>query len=225
VAVHFVHVRKTGGSATKRALRVAGLPETPYGAIELHTHRFKLADVPAGEHVFFYVRDPIPRFMSGFYSRLHKGQPRYYFEWSPKERVIFEAFPTPQQLAGALVSEDPAERALAERGMREILHLRPMVRALDSPWRLRRRLRQIVYIGRQETLTRDWPTLRAVLGLPGDVELPKGAKSAHRKTGDLDMTLDEAAERALRDWYAHDYRLLAFCDKVRARRGWGAPDA
>lgn len=78
MTLHFVHVGKTGGTAIKQALlshRLAyrhernahKLPAGPYGRIHLHKHRFRLGDVPPGDFVFFCVRDPIARFVSGFY--------------------------------------------------------------------------------------------------------------------------------------------------------------
>jgi len=74
--IHFLHIGKTGGSAIKYAL-------TQYSvsgryAIYLHSHNFRLRDVPIGESVFFFLRDPISRFKSGFYSRQRQGQPRYF---------------------------------------------------------------------------------------------------------------------------------------------------
>ena len=80
MAVNFLHVGKTGGTAVKWALRRAGLPDTPYGPVRVHRHTFRMRDVPPEDHVIFFVRDPIARFMSGFYSRLNKGQPRYHYE-------------------------------------------------------------------------------------------------------------------------------------------------
>ena len=231
MTVHFLHIGKTGGSSIKRALRDNELaywrpearhkvPETPYGRIMLHRHRFRLEDVPPDDYVFFFVRDPIARFVSGFYSRLNKGQPLHYREWSPGERTSFEAFPTPQRLAAALAGDDAGERELAERAMRQIQHLRFMRRRLGPPDAVRARFDQIVYIGRQETLDADWRNIKSILHLP-DVELPSDPVAAHRGDPSRDTSLDRSAVRALRDWYARDYRLVECCDEIRAERGWG----
>jgi hypothetical protein len=221
VAVHFLHIGKTGGTAIKWALRHAEVPETPWGPIELHRHAFKFDDVPRGDRVIFFVRDPIDRFMSGFYSRLSKGQPRYLYEWTEGERAAFEEFSTPQRLAAALGSDDEEERSRARRAARAIRHTRPMYRYTGGPLRLRLRRRQILYIGRLETLQADWKQIRALLELPRNVKLPHGPWRAHRQKEPLDMTLDDAARRALEEFYRGDYKLLEYCDKVREKRGWG----
>jgi hypothetical protein len=220
MTVHFVHIGKTGGTALKRGLRRAGLPETPYGPIELHRHRDHLDALPAADHVFFFVRDPVARFLSGFYSRLRKGQPRYYFEWSPAERKAFEAFPTPHRLATALAARDKDERALAEWSMGRIRHLELMETFVGSPRTLRKELDRVVYIGRQETLDADWQRLKDVLALPASAVLPTGPKVAHRRGGTGEEPLDEASLAALRHWYRRDYELVEFCERVRADRGW-----
>jgi hypothetical protein len=233
MTLHFIHVGKTGGTAIKRALREQGaaywnereapnVRPTKYGPIQLHHHSYGLREVPADDYVFFCVRDPVSRFLSGFYSRLNKGQPRYYAEWTPAEREAFEAFPTPQQLAAALAGEDPDARLLAEQAMRRVRHLRPMTRSVGRRKALRARLEQVAYIGRQETLTADWERMKDVLGLPDEVQLPASPVRAHVGDASLDTSLDEAAVTALREWYRRDYRLLKFSDRVRRERGWTA---
>jgi Sulfotransferase family len=238
VTLHFIHVGKTGGTAIKEALREAGLavegpesrykqkatdiPSTPYGQIMLHNHGFKLRNVPPDDFAFFFLREPISRFVSGFASRLRKGQPRYEIEWSDAERMVFERFPTPQSLAHAVGSEDEEERRLARWAMNHIQHLRRFNRQVGDARRLWASLPRIIYIGRQETLDRDWGQLKPMLELPGDLELPTDPVAAHR-TGDamVDTSLDEAAVEILRHWYKVDYKLLQICERARARNGWG----
>jgi hypothetical protein len=233
MTLHFIHIGKTGGTALKRALRKANLAywrdedadsvhTTPYGPIKLHHHRFGILDLGPDDHAFFCLRDPADRFVSAFYSRLNKGQPRYYFEWNDGERQAFEAFPTPQRLAEALASEDAAERSLAQSVMREIRHMSHASRIVGSPAVLRSRLSQVVYVARQETLATDWEQLKDLLNFPSDAKLPASRKRAHRRDPSLDATLDPAAVAALRAWFRSDYRLLWYCDALRAWHGWGA---
>ena len=232
MTLHFVHIGKTGGTAIKRGLQQAGYafwrpekarraPETPYGRIRLHNHDFRLADVPPGDHVFFCVRDPVALFVSGFYSRLNKGRPRYHHEWTMAERTAFAAFPTPQGLASALAGGDDAERDLARWAMRRIVHLGSLRRILGSVEQVRARRRQIVYIGRQETLADDWEQLKLLLGLPDHAALPSEPVRAHRRDATLDATLDDDATRALREWYWREYRLVEYCEALRTWNGWG----
>ena len=232
MTLHFIHIGQTGGTSIKRALRGAKLaywheenahkvPETPYGRIQLHPHRFRMRHVPPEDHVFFCLRDPIERFLSAFYSRMNKGQPRYYVEWSDVERRAFEAFPTPQRLAGALASADVGERSLAKLALRNIRHMGLML-GVVTPTQLYSRPGQVVYIGRQETLATDWEQLKLLLRLPPDLKLPTAQVEAHRREASLDTTLDPAAVAALRKWYRDDYLLLKYCDALRAWNHWGA---
>jgi hypothetical protein len=224
MAAHFLHVGKTGGTAIKGALRSAGLPHTPYGPLRLHRHRYTLADVPEGHKVFFCLRDPINRYLSGFYSRLRKGQPRFYYEWTTKEATAFEAFPTPQALAGALASDIQKIHRQAVRAMGAIRHVnRPIGYTLGSTDDFLARREDVVFIARQETLGADWPHLKAALGLPPELDLPADPERAHRGGPSEDRSLDEAQRRALTEWYATDYELLDLCERLRRERGW-APD-
>ena len=85
---------------------------------------------------------------------------------------------------------------------------------------LRATLSRVVYIIRQETLDADWRQLRAVLGLPENIELPTNPMEAHRGNHPT-PALDNRALAILRDWYADDYRLLDLCETIRADHGWG----
>jgi len=118
---HILHIGKTGGSVVKEALKpylLAGKFK-----IELHDHSFRLKDVPEGEKVVFFLRDPIKRFISGFYSRKRKGQPRYNFPWSPGEEGAFRHFKTPNALASALSSKNKRLKERAVMAMKNITHV------------------------------------------------------------------------------------------------------
>jgi hypothetical protein len=91
MAVHFLHVSKAGGSAIRHAFRKAkqaagGELVTPWGPLESHRHSFGLRNVPKSDKAIFALRDPVGRFVSGFYSRQRQGAPRYVREWSDAER-------------------------------------------------------------------------------------------------------------------------------------------
>ena len=178
--MHFIHIGKTGGSAIKHALRPfykAGA-EMALGPIVLHRgHEFRLKDVPRGDLAIFCVRDPLSLFVSAFYSRLRKGQPKDYFEWSPGEAAAFARFSTPQALAGALVSRMTRSAQAAKQAMRSIQHMRALRRRFLQPREVRAHRRQIAYIGRQETLDDDWHRIRALLGLPAEADLPPDRRS------------------------------------------------
>ena len=233
--LHFIHVGKTGGSALAGALVRAGyanwstsdpsrpLKDTPYGRIQLGGHHTRLWRIPQEDHIFFCVRDPIERFVSAFHSRRNKGMPRYFFEWTERERMIFELYPTPQALADALAAPEQVDRELALWALGNIRHLRPLHRYVGGRRKLHRRRKRIVYIARQESLDEDWPKLRAVLGLPERVQLKSDPLRAHRRERRDEEPFSPEGERALRAALELDYKIVDYCEQMRRWRGWG-PD-
>lgn len=230
MAIHYVHIGKSGGTALKHAIREAGqaatapgakfnkeVPwESPMGPVHLHAHGFKLVHVPDGDLAFFSIRDPASRFVSSFYSRLRQGMPRYFREWSEEEEQAFKWFKTPQELALALGKKRGRKRAQAEFAMQAIRHLRrPLSEWLGDPDLFRTKLSQVAYIARQETLDDDWERIKILLSLPSDARLPSDPVQAHRSPEDLDRTLTEPMVEVLKDWFADDYKVVAICDELR----------
>jgi len=211
--LHFLHVSKTGGTAIKHVLKLH--LATPEYAIVLHGHRQTLRDVQKGDKVIFCLRDPISRFVSGFYSRLRQGQPRYFVRWSADEEIAFRHFDTPNRLALALSSADGEERTQAEKEMRGIGHVKDgYARWLENEEYLLSRLPDIFLIGFQESLAQDFELLRTKLGIMTNVQLPTDDVTAHRSPQNLDMKLDEEAIENLKRWYAADLRLFALCREI-----------
>lgn len=215
--VHFLHLGKTGGSAVKHAIETCRNPHMCY-VLYLHPHETTLRDVPEGHKFFFLLRDPVSRFVSGFYSRQRQGQPRYYLRWSAGEKTAFERFESPNALGRALCSADPGERAAAEAAMRSIMHVK------DSYWNwfesrdyFLSRLPDLFFIGFQEQLAEDFEVLRNKLFLPC-LTLPQDDLFAHRNPAELDRSLDPEALANLKRWYADDYAFVELChDIVRQR--------
>jgi hypothetical protein len=208
--VHFLHIGKTGGSALKAALHDHRV--TRRHALFLHGHRFTLRDVPPGEKAFFVLRDPIARFVSGFYSRQRMGRPRYETPWKTGEAEAFAAFPSANDLARALDADDPALAAKAKDAMRSIGHLRhPFLHWFESEAYFLARREDILFVGFQESLSHDFEHLKRRLGLPADLALPGDPVTAHRNPDDIDKRLDDQAVRNLRAWYAADYSFYELC--------------
>ena len=212
--VHFLHVGKTGGTAFKHAVAAAKDRDAPV-VIHLHPHRFGLRDVPEGERFMFFVRDPVTRFVSGFYSRQREGRPRYAARWSPDERAAFERFATPDELAAALSSTDPEKARFAQFAMRNIRHVR------DGYWKwfeseeyFRSRAEDLFFIGFQESLSADFEILKSRLGLPSRLKLPDDDVDAHVSPRSLDRTLRAAALENLRRWYEEDIRFVDLCNEI-----------
>lgn len=215
--VHLLHLGKTGGSAVKYAIEHCRNPHLCY-VIYLHAHETTLRDVPHGHKFFFFLRDPISRFVSGFYSRQRQGRPRYFMRWTPGEAAAFARFDTPNALALALSSADSAGRQAAEEAMRSILHVR------DSYWKwfesrdyFLSRVPDLFFIGFQEQLADDFEVLRNKLFLPC-LALPEDDVHAHRNPPELDRSLEPAAITNLNRWYADDFAFVELChDIVRER--------
>jgi hypothetical protein len=222
--LHFLHIGKTGGTAIKEALT----PHAESGdwLIKLHRHAVTLENIAAGEGVIFFLRDPLTRFVSGFYSRQRQGQPRYFYRWSPDEKSAFERFATPNKLALALSDENAETRAAAEKAMRTIQHVRDFyARWFGSEDYFRSRLPDIFFIGFQETLGKDFETLKSLLRLPKNISLPGDEVASHKSPAHLDKRLDPKAVENLTKWYGDDSRFYNLCKVLVAENKIAGPQA
>jgi hypothetical protein len=210
---HFLHLGKTGGTALKYALR-----NIQDGKIKLrlHDHGFTLRQVPVGEKVFFFTRDPVSRYVSGFLSRKRRGHPRYDVPWTDAETIAFSRFATPNELASALSSSD-ATRQAATEAMRSIGHVKSSYWDwFENEAYLLSRVPDVCFIGFQERLVSDFGLLKSILDLPKDLKLPESDVEAHRNPFNLDKGLEEEAQRNLVAWYAQDYFFLKLCREIRS---------
>lgn len=202
--VHLLHIGKTGGTAVRQALR-------PYRYLvynlQLHGHGRKLPGVPEGEKVVVFLRDPLSRLTSGFYSRYRKGQPRYFSEWSDFEARFFETFQTPNAWAQALGGSGDSHHALAVEGMTEIVHLKPYTHWLESVEYFQSRRADLLLVGHLESLDDDFMRLRRRLLVPPHARLPSGEIESHRTPSYMDRRLSDAAVAAIRHHYVEDFAL------------------
>jgi len=211
--IHFLHIGKTGGTAVKHALKTC--LEIDNYLILLHNHKVRLRDVPKGDKVIFFVRDPIKRFVSGFYGRQRQDLPRHFSPWSRDEKIAFKHFSTPNELAAALSSEDIDRRNLAVKAMKSIKHVRSSYWDwFGSEAYLLSRISDVFFIGFQESLDGDFQRLKDKLGLPETVKLPKNDLEAHKNPQKLDRRLEEVSIRNLNKWYAEDYAFIELCRKL-----------
>lgn len=206
---HFLHIGKTGGSAIKSALgdRCDGAYE-----LVLHPHPTTLKDVPRGDRFFFVLRDPVERFVSGFYSRQRQGRPLYDSPWSPEEARAFGLFDTADALACALSSAANDERLEALAAMRSIQHVS------SSYWDwfgneryFRRRLDDLLAVLWLPDLDSTFPRLCRLLGISPVPELPDDDVRAHRNPAGVERRLSRPACRALEQWYAADEACVNRC--------------
>ncbi|MEM7219478.1 MAG: sulfotransferase family 2 domain-containing protein [Pseudomonadota bacterium] len=215
--LHFLHIRKCGGTAMKFTLKQFNSPfaDCDY-VIHLHPHQVTLADVPVGDKVLFVLRDPLSRFVSGFYSRHREGRPKHFSPWNDAERDAFARFTTPDELALALSAEDATLREAAESAMRGVRHIKDIyAETLISIDYLDSRRDDVLFIGFQESLEADFERLRSLLGASAEVSLPKDDYNAHRNPDDLDKRLSDKAIGNLRAWYREDFQFVEYCREWR----------
>ncbi|TPV35758.1 hypothetical protein FJ651_02250 [Paucihalobacter ruber] len=206
--LHFLHIGKTGGTAIKHALTKNC--DVKHIKIHLHNHKFKLTAVPEGHLCFFAVRNPIDRFISGFYSRQRKGQPKYYSEWSASEAIAFQIFHTPNELARDLYSDNSQKRINAEFAMYSIEHVR------SSYWDwfineeyLLQRKQSIGFVFQQGQLVDDFEEFKRKFKLPVNLHLPdKNTVEAHANDITLDKNLEQQSIDNLTQWYQDEFKFL-----------------
>jgi hypothetical protein len=208
--VHFIHIGKTGGTSIIAGLKIESSPNLGRKYVVFsHFHDFGLKDVGRGEKIFFCVRDPIEKFISGFYSRQRKGRPRYSKEWSIGEQHAFERFSTPNQLALALSSDNQEDRNEAVLAMKTIVH----VSASYWDWFVdekyfESRLGDVLFVCQIERLDSDFEKLKQLLRLPSGLSLPKNEVERHENPKGLDKHLDDRAVQNLKKWYERDYQFI-----------------
>lgn len=183
--------------------------------IKLHGHKIRLDNIPLHEKVIFILRDPISRFISGFYSRQREGAPRYCSKWNKAEENAFGLFNSPNELALALADDDNLKHLAAVSAMNEIRH----VNSHYYDWFIskeyfQKRIDDILFIGYQESLDKDFIKIKKLIGLSNDITLPTDDFKAHKNPIDLDRNLDAIAKERLKLWYEKDYEFFYFCKNM-----------
>ncbi len=208
---HLLHPGKTGGTALKAAL--APVAQDGRYEIQLHRHNVLLSDIPAGDRVFFSVRAPLDRFVSGFNSRQRKGRPRYDIPWSAAEERAFTTFPSPDSLGRALSSEDPQELRAAREAMMSIGQIRYSYWRwfLDADYFVQRRSDFLLILDFSE-LESSFRQLCQLLEVRA--VLPRDDVAAHRNPVDAPRHLSSRAAANLTKWYAADLTFVELCGKL-----------
>lgn len=210
---HFLHVRKTGGSAIGHALA----PIAQAHRIVIHGHAVRLADIPGDDGVFFFLRDPVERFVSGFNSRWRHGRPLRDLTWTAGEERSFAHFQSPNALAEALGACDPERAALARYAMRNINHVSSSFTDWFTLEELASRREHIVLLGLQAHLDADFEVIKRRLALPDSVKLPADPVFAHRTPPGCDAVLTPTARANVAAWYAGDVAFYAEYERLRER--------
>ncbi|MDE4276774.1 sulfotransferase family 2 domain-containing protein [Phaeobacter gallaeciensis] len=209
----FMHVGKTGGTQVKRFIRNAvgapklQEPQVIQDRIVLLNHctlgeAEKRFGEPTG--LILTYRDPIERFVSGFYCRQRMGLPEHRARWDAAEAAAFLYFKTANDLAEALSSEDPTKYSAAHFSMHAIRHIRrgyqfhfghPSSFVLDYGTRIRACVET-------KDLERSWHKI--IQAIDGDT--PKRARpTTTSATPDYPKTLSDLARSNLRSNWAVEF--------------------
>jgi hypothetical protein len=222
IAFGYIHIGKTGGTAFKAALRQPGV-RVDEKRLTTYPHKVtfdRMIKRNSAEQVLFFIREPVSRYVSAFNSRLRKGLPRHFTDWSDGEARAFARFKTPNQLAEALDCEDGEMRRAADDAMQSILHCRRgLQHFLISPAFLTKHRARIAFIGAQEHFDADFERVKKILGLPDDLVAPVDDIAIHKAPDQQERFISELGRANLQKHYAADYEIYAWCQDFRRRQG------
>ena len=116
----FLHLGKTGGTTFINYT-------SHYRPLIEHVRHKKVSlKRVCGHHcAVIFVRDPIDRWISGYYSRYRRGCPQYCSNWTQCETKYFEQYPSVGALAEALGDNSNSS---------EIYHAQQMVNCIGHLW-------------------------------------------------------------------------------------------
>lgn len=221
MVLHHLHIPKTGGTAVRCTLRgenrlgECSLSHSPVKWI-FEDHDFRLRDLPAGEKVFFSIRDCYTRFQSVFYSRKRKGF-LGKIPWSEDEKKIFTFFQTPEDLIQAVITQqgEKAEVAALAFSPQWKIGSRGLSYWLESPDYVYSRKEDLFFIFQQPNLTADFQLFLQKCGSSGSLALPDGDKRLHQNAG-VHYYLSESSKEFLQQYFEDDAPLLRVCHELRA---------
>jgi hypothetical protein len=219
--VLFLHVGKTGGSYVKSVLGLGNIGKkasTKSAPVLYAGHNFNLRKALKKfpkRKIAFSVRHPVSLFVSGFNSRLRKGQPRYDVEWNRMEQLAFATFETPNALAEALSADNQQLRTCAEFSMLGIGHVKDCLKFyLHSPLALEASMHRIAYIFRQEHLDEDlrgFISRSELFSSAVDLDLGLSHDKRHENPPSAPTNLSPMARANLESWYATDIAIYEWC--------------
>lgn len=214
--VHYLHIGKTAGSALRLSI---GKKRISKKFIYIfHGHDFTLKNVPENDLFVFFLRDPISRYVSGFYSRKRKGRPLYNNPWHPEEEIAFNYFSNPNSLAEALSSSDIEIADRAMDAMLSIHHVKTTFKDwLISDKYFNSRMDSLFYLGFVESFDSDFNTFCNKLELR-NFHLNTSSKSAHKSPKDEDRHLSELAISNLTNWYKWDIDFYTKMKKTTSQK-------
>ena len=207
--IYFLHIGKAAGSQVAQAIEQINKRE-PGVFMQSLPHDVFLKDVPEESDYFFSIRDPISRFLSGFYSRKRMGRPKYDVPWTRTEERAFAEFEHANELAESLFGHGVA-------GMRAIAAIKAIRHTAQDQidWFVLVgdifSVRPPIWVLRQEQFDEDFAILVERAGLSFTPDLRRDSLGSHANDYSQVPRLSDEAKANLRRWYAQDF---AFYDAV-----------
>ena len=177
-----------------------------------HNHDVKLSDISNDNDYFFSIRKPVNRYLSGFYSRLRKGKPRLYVEWSKDEEIAFKNFSNANELAESIYLQDEKGKK-AKIAMTSISH----INSNQIDWFQNLSFlnhRPPLFIIRQENLVPDMETFFKIMKLNFNVKdlIDDRPEISHSNNYSNVTPLSKLATENLNKWYTRDNLFYKFCE-------------
>lgn len=211
-AVHFLHVRKTGGSALKNTIRQNFGGRIP--GFYFYKHQVSLRHIPKGNKVCLVVRKPESRFISGFYDRKRFGNPAYHIEWSALEKKVFDLFESPSELIEAIQSEDQERREVAEQALMEMRHVKSRLSDwLTSKDYVKERAADLLVVGFQDSLDQFINQLKSEKALPQNFELIKDSSLSNKSQNSISKELTVEARLIFNRLFKEQNDIFDFLEK------------
>jgi hypothetical protein len=202
--IAFLHIGKNAG--TEIADRMTMLNKSGEISFEKMDHSVRLRNLAPRQQYFFSIRDPVTRFVSGFYSRKRMGRPRLDLPWSRHESLSFRDFDHANDLAESLFRDCSVGRD-ASAAMNSIFH----INAFQADWFQGKghflELRPPIWIIRVEHLEED---LRAFADRLG-VSLGDQNGRLHHNDYSNTPPLSRLAKSNLLRWYQRDVEFYRQC--------------
>ena len=205
--VHFIHGGKTGGYLVKKLLH--NVRSDKYEFV-LHGINVRLQDIPVGEKVILFVRDPIERYCRAFNNRLSQGGPFYSTPWSEREALAFGRFSDANELAECLSAENKEVQAQAFRAMGAINFVdHPFSEQLGNIEAIAERLDDVIFIGDADAMLDESKRMLRKFKLSDALVDEVNADTRRYFSSSFSSTLSEGAKLNLQAFYADEIRYLS----------------
>ena len=215
-----LHVGKTGGTTVKEKIKNAGQSKENV-IVGTHEMTIEKSAKTHGAHrkVAFLFRDPLERFVSGFYSRLRQGRPAYSVIWTAAEAVSFSYFHTPNELAEALSSDDERLKSAARFAFNSLVHLKLDYKhyfGSASRLSMEESSGNIVVCCETSKLNRHMDKILHVLGYGFDSVVSDETYHAGAEVHELSNLATQNLKEQLKD----DFEIYARCQDIAASLGF-----